>query len=394
MKNDSLNLLKKAQHKLEQSVKVGNEEGEVLQQSPRWMRYTTWGLMATTGVCLTWLAFAKTEEIVVAQGKLEPISGVREIQIPLNGVVETIDVKEGERVKKGQVLMTLDPEATSQKQKSASRSLILTKKQLELKQEELKKYLELNSTEQNNLQRNLLLNEEILKRYAALASEGASAELQLLEQQNRVEEIRGKLSQTKVERSRQAAILNQSVQQLLSRLADLESEVTEHNVNLRYQKITSPVDGVVFELKPGGTGFVNRDSQPVLKVVPFDQLLARVEIPSTDIGFVRVGQPVDISIDSFPATDFGVLEGSVVKVGSDALEPEQLKQIYRYPADIELSSQQLKLKSGRTLPLQVGMSLTANIKLRSVSYLQLLLGSFRNKTDSLRKVNQGGVEKK
>ena len=47
------------------------------------------------------------------------------------------------------------------------------------------------------------------------------------------------------------------------------------------------------------------------------------------------------------------------------------------------------LKSGQTLPLQVGMSLTASIKLRSVSYLQLLLGSFRNKTDSLRQINQG-----
>ena len=84
---------------------------------------------------------------------------------------------------------------------------------------------------------------------------------------------------------------------------------------------------------PDGAGYVNQGNQPVLKVVPFDQLLARVEIPSTDIGFVRIGQPVDISIDSFPATDFGVLEGSVIKVGSDALEPEQLNQEHRYPAE-------------------------------------------------------------
>ena len=50
---------------------------------------------------------------------------------------------------------------------------------------------------------------------------------------------------------------------------------------------------------------------------------------------------------------------------------------------IELSSQQLKLKNGVKLPLQVGMSLTANIKLRKVSYLQLLLESFKDKTSSL-----------
>jgi len=38
------------------------------------------------------------------------------------------------------------------------------------------------------------------------------------------------------------------------------------------------------------------------------------------------------------------------------------------------------------LPLQVGMSLRASIKLRKVSYLQLLLGSFKDKADSLRKI--------
>jgi HlyD family secretion protein len=53
---------------------------------------------------------------------------------------------------------------------------------------------------------------------------------------------------------------------------------------------------------------------------------------------------------------------------------------------IALNSQQLKLKSGISLPLQVGMSLTANIKLRKVTWLQLLLGEFKNKTDSLKQL--------
>ena len=56
---------------------------------------------------------------------------------------------------------------------------------------------------------------------------------------------------------------------------------------------------------------------------------------------------------------------------------------YRYPAMIKLSTQGLELKNGKILPLQVGMSLTSNIKLRKVSYLQLLLGTFQDKIDSL-----------
>jgi hemolysin D len=381
-----MTLLKRVQHALEQRVQAGAAGGEVLQQSKFWMRATTWGLMGTALFGIGWLALAQTEEIVVAAGKLEPLGGVREIQIPLNGVVKTLDVKEGQQVKKGQVLLTLDPEASSQRQKSVSQAIALTQNQLVLKQEELQRYLQLNSTEQAKLQRNLLLNEQILERYTKLEAQGASAELQLLEQRNRVEEIRGQLEQIQVDRLRQIALLQQSVQQLRSQLAQLQGDLTEQNVNLRYQRITAPVDGVVFELKPRGAGFVNNTSEAVLKLVPFDKLEARVEIPSSNIGFVKAGQAADISIDSFPATDFGVLEGTVRRVGSDALPPDQQKQTYRYPADIRLSNQQLKLKNGRLLPLQVGMSLTANIKLRKVSYLQLLLGGFQDKANSLREI--------
>ena len=378
----------KYQHIIEQSVKTGAEDGEVFQQSPRWMRLTTWGLMATTGIGVIWLAVAETEEIVVAQGKLEPVAGVREIQIPVNGVVQTLDVEEGDRVKAGQVLLTLDPETSAQNFKSTSKSIEYTRNKLRLKSDERQEYLNLNETLQSRIRRNLRLNLEILSRYEFLVSEGAGANLQLLEQQNKVEELRGQLEEAKVDRRRQTVVIDQSIEQLRSELVQLESELTKANVTLRYQKVVSPVSGVVFELKPGGPGYVNRDSEPVLKVVPFDKLLARVTIPSSDIGFVSVDQKADISIDSFPATDFGVLGGSVEFVGSDALPPDQLNRNYRYPVDIQLSSQELTLKNGQKLPLQVGMSLTANIKLRKVSYLQLLLGSFRDKTDSLRQINQ------
>ena len=60
-------------------------------------------------------------------------------------------------------------------------------------------------------------------------------------------------------------------------------------------------------------------TETVMKIVPYDTLQAKVEIPNNQIGFVKVGMPADLSIDSFPATDFGVLEGEVKSIGSDAL---------------------------------------------------------------------------
>ena len=97
--------------------------------------------------------------------------------------------------------------------------------------------------------------------------------------------------------------------------------------------------------------------------------------------------PVDISIDSFPANDFAPLEGVVETIGSDVLDlNEENNKEYFFPGSIKLNSQSLLLKNGNELPLQVGMSLQANIKLRKVSYLRLLLGSFRDKTESLKSI--------
>ena len=395
-------LIRRAQDQLERRAgSIRHNEG-VLQQDRLWLKSVTWTLIGTTAFGIGWLALARTEEVVVAQGKLEPVGNVKDLQIPSGGVVKAILVKGGERVKKGQVLIELDQKSSSQELKSLQESQRLKQQQLSqkqlqllLKQQEKARSNEINREQISSLQARLALEEKILNRLSKLAKEGASPELQYLQQQNKVEELRGSVSKEIVEGRRQRSVLDQQIEQinaetagLRSDLAQLRSQITQAEVTLGYQSLRAPVDGVVFDLKLTTPGFVAQTGEPALKVVPFNTLEADVEIPSSKIGFVRKGQPAEISIDSFPATDFGVLEGRVESVGSDALPPDAQKgrQDYRFPATIKLDSQQLKLKNGTSLPLQVGMSLTANIKLRSVSYLQLLLNTFQSKTDSLREL--------
>jgi len=378
-------LLRRAQNSLERSIHTDSDD-VVLQQSRFWARSISWTLMGVTLFGLGWLAFAQTEEIVTAPGKLEPLGVVKDIQMPVGGVVEAVMVKEGERVKKGQVLLRLDTETTLDRQASMQQTIRYKQQQLRLKQVELDRYLQFNDTEQRVQRQSLVLEKDVLGRLETLNKEGATAELQYLSQRNKVQEVEGKLQEGQVDRLRQQAILQQGIREIQSELADLRSKLTELNVNIRYQAIRSPEAGVVFELKPKSRGFVAQTSEPVMKVVPFDKLEARVEVPSREIGFVSVGKAADISIDSFPATDFGVLQGTVRRIGSDALPPDQMNNFYRFPVDIRLNSQQLKLKSGKVLPLQVGMSLTANVKLRKVTYLQLLLSDFKDKADALRQI--------
>ena len=378
-------LVRAAQNLLERRVQANREELG-LQQSRFLVRTIVWLLIGTTGAAVAWLALAKTDEVVVAPGKLEPVGAVKTMQMPVGGVLDTILVRDGQRVKQGQLLLRLDNDATLDRASSLRQALAAKQAQLQLKDLELRRYQDLNDTQQQVLQSNLQLEKQIMSKLSTLQKTGAASEMQYLQQRNKVREIEGEITKTKVDRLRQMAILEQSVQQLNGELADLRSKLVELTVNIRYQDLRSPVDGVVFDLKPKGTGYVAQTSEPVMKIVPFSALQAKVEIDSAQIGFVRRGRPVDLSIDSFPSTDFGVLQGTLASVGSDALPPDELNRTYRFPATVSLNSQQFRLKSGQVLPLQVGMSLTANIKLRKVSYLQLLLGSFQNKAKALREI--------
>ena len=267
----------------ESSALVSYDES-VLQQGRFWMKTVTWTLIGTTVFGVAWLALARTEEIVVAPGQLEPVGSVQDIQMPVGGVADEILVKEGDSVKAGQVLMKLDTEATEEQRLSLETTIKLKQEQLRLKDQEKQRYLQVNNEEVQMLENNLELQSEILERFEQLEEAGATSELQYLIQQNAVEETRGRLMQTKADRLRQTAQLEQQVAQLNSELADLNGRLAQARVTLRYQQLKSPVDGVVFDLKPTATGFTAQSTQTVMKVVPYGSLEAKVEVPSNKIG--------------------------------------------------------------------------------------------------------------
>ena len=103
-----------------------------------------------------------------------------------------------------------------------------------------------------------------------------------------------------------------------------------------------------------------------------------MEVPSSDIGFVRTGI-ADLGIDSFPAADFGVVEGKVVQVGSTHYtKPSGAKNEYRFPTTIsvvsEASAQKRRQASTSSWHEPDGEHQTEESVLP-----QLLLGSFKEK---------------
>jgi hemolysin D len=179
--------------------------------------------------------------------------------------------------------------------------------------------------------------------------------------------------------------LNKAVVDNEKRISETESQLSQATVTLNYQELRAPISGTVFDLQAKGVGFVANTSEPILKIVPSDSMVAEVYITNQDIGFVQEGMPVDVRIDSFPFSEFGDIKGTVTRIGSDALPPDQVNPYYRFPAQITLDQQFLEI-GGREVPLQSGMSVTANIITRNRTVMSIFTDLFSRRIESIKTV--------
>ena len=196
-------LIKSSQNAVNGLFKEHDIQGEIIQQSPKWAQFTIISLIGTATFAISWLAIAKTDEVVTVTGKLEPLGSVRVVQMPLGGIASEILVQDGDEVKAGQVVMRLDAETTQQRLNSLHESQRLKTLQLSLKEIELEQYLLINTEEESMITKNLELQETIVDRFNTLNKQGGASEIQYLQQKNRSLELEGKLKQVRVERLRQ-----------------------------------------------------------------------------------------------------------------------------------------------------------------------------------------------
>ena len=269
-----------------------------------------------------------------------------------------------------------------------------------------------------NAKSDLATNREILERLRVLNEAGAVAELQFLQQeqevnnkqtevntlQQEIDRLAFQISQAQQEVSRTSFESTETLQDRISvndqRIAEIDSQITQRLLendrqlseltsqlaqleqSAKYQALTAPVTGTVFNLKANRAGYVANSTEPMMEIVPQDALVARVFIPNKDIGFVRTGQKVDVRIDAFSFSEFGDMEGTLINIATDALPPDEQFPYYRFPAEIELDNQQF-VSNDVPLDLRSGMSLNANIKLRKRRVITFATDLFIRKVDSV-----------
>jgi len=471
----------------------------IFQQSPLLSRAILWLLMGVTTTAVVWANVAKIESAIPAPGKLEPQGSVKEVQAAVAGVVKAIYVDDGQQVRRGDRLLSLDTTVAQAQfaslnkirasllqenqfyQAQMSRSpapavleqaivqlklppdlISLTKsraalvaenqlyraelssdQRIPLNSDQQERFLsnqeELNTRvaaaqleiEQSTKQLNqtyiklasskdtVAMNQAIVHNFEPLVKQGAISQIQYLKQQQLVRDAQSEADQLTQEQARILLAINEAKSKLQNtvalsrkdiltqmatndkqvaeidsqlskamvennkRIDEIDSQLSQTKMNLQYQELKAPVSGTIFDLQAHTVGFVANSSQSILKIVPDDNLTAKVFITNKDIGFVKEGMKVDVRIDSFPFSEFGDIKGQLVWIGSDALPPDQAHPFYRFPAKIRLDRQSL-LINGREVPLQSGMSVNANIRVRQHTVMSIFTDLFTEKIESLK----------
>ena len=407
----------------------------LLKKTRRNSSVLVWTLVGTTSFAVLWAFIAPLPETVAVQGKLQPSSAVQDIEVPLGGVVNEVLVKEGQAVNQGDLLVRFDARKAQARLDSAlskrdglenqlviNRALVgdiaatqLSPNQVELLKTRRQEFEQSNTASNEALARSearltglrqsLATSETIANRYESLKRVGAASELRVLEAQTRAESLRSNVEAEKREQKRLLSIRDaeaarreaqrrREIEDTLRLIADLEREIRQAKVVLSDINIAAPIAGLVFDLsvQRGSVIQPSTEAKPLLKLIPQDALLAKVYIPNSAIGFIKPGQRADISLNSFNAGDYGFLPATVKSVGSDSLTPEEQRDVLGnnvnglyFPATLQLSRQTLAVGSS-TIKLQPGMSLTADLHLRTRRFISVITDLLEDKRRSLERM--------
>ena len=343
-------------------------------------------ITASSGLGLLLLIFAKTDQIIIVQGELQPISRVREIKIPISGVVEKIFVQDGDYVTKKQRLLKLDDNLSKETNQNIIKKIKLKNNELQFKNIEFKDAIKIIVNEITNLKNVIDIEESSLNRFDLLLREGALSKYDYDEQKIKIIDLKSKLNSKKAFKNVRENQLKQQIKLIENDIINLKNELENVNEKLKYSYVTSPINGYIFDLKAKDKGFVLNPNTEIMRIVPDNDLEAIVNINSSDIGFVDLGRRAEIGIDSYPSSDFGVLNGTLTFISQNSSTISSNNNNLFFKAKISLENQYLNSVSGKNLPLKPGMTITANIKLRRLSYLQILFNLFTDKAKSIKEI--------
>jgi hemolysin D len=237
-------------------------------------------------------------------------------------------------------------------------------------------------------------HEELMNRKVAARVDFLELKQQLVEmQQDRTIELRQlnaiQVSKRSVKEQRaqaeaeMGARANDELVKMSRQVIALSQELRKAEERQRLRQLRAPVGGIVQQLSVHTIGGVVSPAQPVLVVVPEGSPLeVEAFILNKDVGFVEAEQPVEIKIESFPFTKYGLIHGQVVHVSADSVENEDLG--FTYPARVAMHEDKIRVQD-RWVKLGPGMAVTVEVKTGRRRVIEFFLSPFLRYQDEAMK---------
>jgi HlyD family secretion protein len=219
------------------------------------------------------------------------------------------------------------------------------------------------------------------ERLAELQSSVQRAELEVASSGRRELESNYKLNQIGVANAKELFTNYDNARQQLieanSRVADLEDRLV-------MGRMTASRSGKIFDLN-ARVSEVALASRPVLKIIPQNGLEAEIHLTNKDIGWIKVGMPVEVRINSFPFTEYGSIKGTLTRVSDDRFPADQETPQQYFKAKVSLARNSLQ-HAGKDYPLRAGMSITGLVQIGSRPAISLVTDRFNSFIDSTRSI--------
>ena len=169
----------------------------------------------------------------------------------------------------------------------------------------------------------------------------------------------------------------------LGRMAQARLELRGASLRTERSRLRAPVDGTVQQLAVHTVGGVVRTAEPLMVVVPRGVALeVEANVLNRDIGFVEVGQPVEVKVEAFPFTRYGLIDGEVVHLSADAVVDENLGPVY--PMKVRLAAERIRV-ADRWVALGPGMTVAAEVKTGKRRAIEFFLAPLlRYRSEALR----------
>ncbi len=205
-------------------------------------------------------------------------------------------------------------------------------------------------------------------REAQAEGELESARLSVPRLQSKIDEVRRKSVQTRLDFQNSAKKqLNETAGEA-SRIAEAQAAIRDR---VRRTTLRSPVMGTVKRIHLNTIGGVIKPGSDVVEIVPRgDSLLVEAHIRPSDIANINVGQPVRVKFTAYDFAIYGSLEGEVAFVSADTITNEEGESYYLArirPLKAHLGHE------ARPLPIKVGMTSQVDIITGKKTILQYLL---------------------